>query len=227
MKSKFRKLIVFILVIVLSAAAAVTGFAVSAASGTTVTTRTSANKETGSLHTALRNGIWQILYKTGVTKLLAIDSLSQTMTLIDPDTGAGKTASFDYIEEMGLYQLHTGQKDASLNRRVIENNGNTAAVSDENGDIISLFYLDSAAKEDFCYYDLNQLGDMARACYEKEYGSSKGMTFSATMNADGSFFATIKGMKGNKKEIVYTVDMQSGKGTDSNFETVDLSRYAK
>lgn len=227
MKSKLSKLIAFLLVIILGAAAAVTGFAVSAASGTTVTARSSTEKGSRNLRSALRDGIWQVLYKTGVTKLLAIDSQARTVTLIEPDTGAGKTASFDYIEELGLYQLHTDQADPTLNRRVIENNGNTAAVSDENGDIISLFCLDSASKEDFRYYNLNQLCGMARACFEKEYGDSRGMRFTATMNADGSFFATISGMKDDKKEITYTVDMQTGRGTDSNFETVDLSQYAK
>ena len=162
-----------------------------------------------------------------MTKLLAVDSHAQTATLIEPETGTGKTASFDYIEELTLYKIHSGQEDTVLNRRVIENNGNTAVVSDENGDIISLFYLDSAAIEDFSYYNLTQLSSMARSCYEKEYGSSEGMTFSASMNADGSFFATISGMKGDKKEIAYTVDMQTGKGTDSHYENVDLSRYAK
>lgn len=225
MKSKLRKLIAFILVIVLGAAAAVTGFAVSAATDATVSS--TEKRENAPARSALRDGIWQVLYKTGVTKLLAIDSHARTVTLIEPDTGAGKTASFDYIEELGLYQLHTDQADPTLNRRVIENNGNTAAVSDENGDIISLFCLDSAPKEDFRYYNLNQLCGMARACFEKEYGDSRGMRFTATMNADGSFFATISGMKDDKKEITYTVDMQTGRGTDSNFETVDLSQYAK
>ena len=225
MKNKFNKLIAFILVIILGAAAAVTGFAASAASDATVTARSSTEKGSRAARSALRGGVWQVLYRTGVTKLLAIDSQAQVVTLIEPDTGAGKTASFDYIEELGLYQLHTDQAD--LNRRVIENNGNTAAVSDENGDIISLFYLDSGAIEDFRYYNLHQLADMARACFEKEYGDSKGMVFQATMNADGSFFATISGMRGNKKEIAYTIDMQTGRGTDSNYETVDLSKYAR
>lgn len=224
MKSKLSKLIAFLLVIILGAAAAVTGFAVSAASGATVTARSSTEKGSIESRSALRDGIWQILYKTGVTKLLTVDSQAQVATLIEPDTGMEKATSFDYIEELGLYQLHTDQGE--LNRRVIENNGNTAAVSDENGDIISLFCLDSAAKEDFRYYNLNQLRNMARTCFEKEYGDSRGMHFSASMNADGSFFATISGTKDDKKEIVYTVDMQTGKGTDSNFETVDLSRYA-
>lgn len=227
MKSKLKNLIVFILVIILGAAAAVTGFAVSAASDATVTTRSDTKKDVGSHRSALRGGIWQVLYKTGVTKLLAVDAQAQTATLIEPETGTGETASFDYIEELVLYKIHSDQEDTVLNRRVIENNGNTAVVSDENGDIISLFYLDSAAIEDFSYYNLTQLSSMARSCFEKEYGSSKGMTFSATMNADGSFFATISGMKGNKKEIAYTVDMQTGKGTDSHYENVDLSRYAK
>ncbi|WP_405343432.1 hypothetical protein [Ruminococcus sp.] len=227
MKCRFRKLIAFILVIILGAAAAVTGFAVSAASGTTVTDRASTEKGSGVTRSSLRDGIWQVLYKTGVTKLLAINSQARTMTLIEPDTSADKTVSFDYTEELELYKLRSEQADAALNRRVIENNGNTAAVSDENGDIISLFYLDSTAQEDFHYYNLNQLSDMARLCFEKEYGNSKGISFSSTMNADGSFFATINGMKGDQKEITYTVDMQTGRGTDSHYETVDLSKYAK
>ena len=225
MQSKFRKLIAFILVIILGAAAAVTGFAVSAASGTTVSTRSAAKRAEAPSRSALRAGIWQVLYKTGVTKLLAIDTRSLTATLIDPDTGSKRTASFDYIEELELYKLRPDQSDTTLNRRVIENNGNTAAVSDENGDIISLFYLDNADAESFDFYTLEQLGDMARACFEKEYGSSIGMTFRATMNADGSLFATISGMKGDKKEITYTVDMQTGKGTDGNFDQIDLSKY--
>lgn len=227
MKNKCRKMVAFILVIILSVAAAVTGFAVSAASGTTVTTRSGAKKDAGSTHTALRDGIWQVLYKTGVTKLLYVNAEDQTATLIDPDTGIGKTARFDYIHELDIYKLHSEDGKAVVNRRVIENNGNTAAVSDENGDIISLFYLDNAAIDDFDYYNLYQLADMARSCYEKKYGSSDGIIFSATMNADGSFFATVSGMKNDSTVVSYTVDMQTGKGTDSAFENVDLSKYAK
>ena len=85
MKSKLKNLIAFILVIILGAAAAVTGFAVSAASDATVTTRSDTKKDVGSHRSALRGGIWQVLYKTGVTKLLAVDAQAQTATLIPAD----------------------------------------------------------------------------------------------------------------------------------------------
>ena len=204
MKSKLRKLIAFILVIVLGAAAAVTGFAVSAATDTTVSS-TEKREKTG---------------------LIAVDSVSQTVTAIEPDNGTCQTASYEYIDDMELYKIHTGD-DSSVNRRVIVNNGNTAAVSNEDGDVISLFYIDAADAKSFEFYTLDQLSRMARGCFEKEYGSSDGMVFSATMNADGSFYATINGMKGDKKEVTYTVDMLTGKGLDGNYETVDLSKYAE
>ena len=224
MKSKLRKMIAFILVIVLGAAATITGFAVSAAEGTTVTTRSAAKN--APIRSALRDGIWQVLYKTGVTKLVAIDSADHIVTLIEPDNGSCQTASFEYIEDLELYKIYVDEEE-SVNRRVIENTGNTAAVSDENGDVISLFCIDSSDIKSFDYYTLNQLSDMARGCFEKEYGSSDGMVFSATMNADGSFFATINGMRGDKKEVTYIVDMLTGKGTDGSFENVDLSKYAE
>ena len=224
MKSKLRKLIAFILVIVLGAAAAVTGFAVSAATDTTVSS--TEKRENAPARSALRDGIWQVLYKTGVTGLIAVDSVSQTVTAIEPDNGTCQTASYEYIDDMELYKIHTGD-DSSVNRRVIVNNGNTAAVSNEDGDVISLFYIDAADAKSFEFYTLDQLSRMARGCFEKEYGSSDGMVFSATMNADGSFYATINGMKGDKKEVTYTVDMLTGKGLDGNYETVDLSKYAE
>ena len=224
MKSKLRKLIAFILVIVLGAAAAVTGFAVSAATDATVSS--TEKRENAPARSALRDGIWQVLYKTGVTKLVAIDSADHIVTLIEPDNGSCQTASYEYIDDMELYKIHTGD-DSSVNRRVIANNGNTAAVSNEDGDVISLFYIDAADAKSFEFYTLDQLGMMARGCFEKEYGSSDGMVFSATMNADGSFYATINGMKGDKKEVTYTVDMLTGKGLDGNYETVDLSKYAE
>ena len=224
MKSKLRKLIAFILVIVLGAAAAVTGFAVSAATDTTVSS--TEKRENAPARSALRDGIWQVLYKTGVTGLIAVDSVSQTVTAIEPDNGTCQTASYEYIDDLELYKIHTGD-DSSVNRRVIANNGNTAAVSNEDGDVISLFYIDAADAKSFEFYTLDQLSRMARGCFEKEYGSSDGMVFSATMNADGSFYATINGMKGDKKEVTYTVDMLTGKGLDGNYETVDLSKYAE
>lgn len=224
MKSKLRKLIAFILVIVLGAAAAVTGFAVSAATDATVSS--TEKRENAPTRSALRDGIWQVLYKTGVTKLIAIDSANHTVALIEPDNGSYQTASYEFIDDLELYKIHTGD-DSSVNRRVIANNGNTAAVSNEDGDVISLFYIDAADAQSFAFYTLNQLGMMARGCFEKEYGSSDGMVFSATMNADGSFYATINGMKGDKKEVTYTVDMLTGKGLDGNYETVDLSKYAE
>ncbi|WP_405357630.1 hypothetical protein [Ruminococcus sp.] len=224
MKSKLRKLIAFILVIVLGAAAAVTGFAVSAATDATVSS--TEKRENAPARSALRDGIWQVLYKTGVTRLIAVDSVNQTVTAIEPDNGSCQTASYEYIDDLELYKIHTGD-DSSVNRRVIANNGNTAAVSNEDGDVISLFYIDAADAKSFEFYTLNQLGMMARGCFEKEYGSSDGMVFSATMNADGSFYATINGMKGDKKEVTYTVDMLTGKGLDGNYETVDLSKYAE
>ena len=224
MKSKLRKLIAFILVIVLGAAAAVTGFAVSAATDTTVSS--TEKRENAPARSALRDGIWQVLYKTGVTGLIAVDSVNQTVTAIEPDNGSCQTASYEYIDDLELYKIHTGD-ESSVNRRVIANNGNTAAVSNEDGDVISLFYIDAADAKSFEFYTLDQLGMMARGCFEKEYGSSDGMVFSATMNADGSFYATINGMKGDKKEVTYTVDMLTGKGLDGNYETVDLSKYAE
>lgn len=225
MKSKLKKLIAFILVIVLGAAAAVTGFAVSAASDATVSS--TEKRENAPVRSALRDGIWQVLYKTGVTRLIAVNSQNQTVTVIEPDNGSYKTASFEYIDDLELYKIYGENDNTSVNRRVIENNGNTAAVSDENGDVISLFCIDASDAQSFEFYTLNQLSDMARACFEKEYGSSDGMIFSATLNADGSFFATINGMRGDKKEVTYTVDMQTGKGTDGSFENVDLSKYAE
>ena len=224
MKSKLRKLIAFILVIVLGAAAAVTGFAVSAATDATVSS--TEKRENAPARSALRDGIWQVLYKTGVTRLIAVDSASQTVTAIEPDNGSRQTASYEFIDDLELYKIHTGD-ESFVNRRVIANNGNTAAVSNEDGDVISLFYIDAADAKSFEFYTLNQLGMMARGCFEKEYGSSDGMVFSATMNADGSFYATINGMKGDKKEVTYTVDMLTGKGLDGNYETVDLSKYAE
>ena len=224
MKSKLRKLIAFILVIVLGAAAAVTGFAVSAATDATVSS--TEKRENAPARSALRDGIWQVLYKTGVTRLIAVDSASQTVTAIEPDNGSCQTASYEYIDDLELYKIHTGD-ESFVNRRVIANNGNTAAVSNEDGDVISLFYIDAADAQSFEFYTLDQLGDMARGCFEKEYGSSDGMVFSATMNADGSFYATINGMKGDKKEVTYIVDMLTGKGTDGSFENVDLSKYAE
>ena len=224
MKSKLRKLIAFILVIVLGAAAAVTGFAVSAATDATVSS--TEKRENAPARSALRDGIWQVLYKTCVTGLIAVDSVNQTVTAIEPDNGSCQTASYEYIDDLELYKIHTGD-DSSVNRRVIANNGNTAAVSNEDGDVISLFYIDAADAKSFEFYTLDQLGMMARGCFEKEYGSSDGMVFSATMNADGSFYATINGMKGDKKEVTYTVDMLTGKGLDGNYETVDLSKYAE
>ena len=224
MKSKLRKLIAFILVIVLGAAAAVTGFAVSAATDATVSS--TEKRENAPARSALRDGIWQVLYKTGVTRLIAVDSANQTVTAIEPDNGSCQTASYEYIDDLELYKIHTGD-DSFVNRRVIANNGNTAAVSNENGDVISLFYIDAADAKSFEFYTLDQLSKMARGCFEKEYGSSDGMVFSATMNADGSFYATINGMKGDKKEVTYTVDMLTGKGLDGNYETVDLSKYAE
>lgn len=224
MKSKLRKLIAFILVIVLGAAAAVTGFAVSAATDTTVSS--TEKRENAPARSALRDGIWQVLYKTGVTRLIAVDSANQTVTAIEPDNGSCQTASYEYIDDLELYKIHTGD-ESFVNRRVIANNGNTAAVSNEDGDVISLFYIDAADAQSFEFYTLDQLSKMARGCFEKEYGSSDGMVFSATMNADGSFYATINGMKGDKKEVTYTVDMLTGKGLDGNYETVDLSKYAE
>ena len=224
MKSKLRKLIAFILVIVLGAAAAVTGFAVSAATDTTVSS--TEKRENAPARSALRDGIWQVLYKTGVTRLIAVDSVNQTVTAIEPDNGSCQTASYEFIDDMELYKIHSGD-ESFVNRRVIANNGNTAAVSNEDGDVISLFYIDAADAKSFEFYTLDQLSKMARGCFEKEYGSSDGMVFSATMNADGSFYATINGMKGDKKEVTYTVDMLTGKGLDGNYETVDLSKYAE
>ena len=100
MKSKLRKLIAFILVIVLGAAAAVTGFAVSAATDTTVSS--TEKRENAPARSALRDGIWQVLYKTGVTRLIAVDSASQTVTAIEPDNGSSQTASYKFIDDMEL-----------------------------------------------------------------------------------------------------------------------------
>lgn len=226
MKNTFKKLIAFIFVIVFSAAAAVTGIAVSAASGSTVTTRTTDKTETDS-RSALKSGVWQAIYKTGESKLFFIDNEEHSFSLIDPSMGIGVPSRFDYLPELTMYKLHIGWEGNTENWRMIENNGITAAVSDESGDVISLFYLANDTIDTFEYYTLNELSEMARGFYDARHGSSEGIDFSAAMNADGSFFATVTGMKDGNKVVSYSVDMQTAKGTDDAFETIDLSRFAQ
>lgn len=226
MKAKLNRIIVFILVIILSAVAAVTGFAVSAASGTTVSTRASA-KKSEEARCDLKDGVWQALYKTGESRLFFINSEENSFSLINPDKGIGLPSQYEYLPGLGIYKLHIASEENTENWRVIENNNNTAAISNAEGDVITLFYLSNESIGTFTYYTLDELSGMARACYEKQYGSSEGIEFSATMNADGSFFANINGTKDGEKVVSYTVDMQTAKGTDNAFETVDLSQFAK
>lgn len=227
MKTHFNKIIAFILVIILSAVAAITGFAVSAASGSDVSARLSEKNGENASRPELRDGVWQALYKTGESKLFFIDREESSFSLINPDLGIGVPSRFEYIPELGIYKLHVGCEGNVENWRVIENNDITATVSDANGDLISLFYLANDNIDTFRYYTLNELSDMARAFYEKQHGSSEGIDFVAAMKADGSFFATITGMKNDEKVVSYTVDMETAKGTDNAYETVDLSQFAE
>ena len=227
MKTHFNKIIAFILVLILSAAAAITGFAVSAASGSDVSAHVSDGKGDNASQAELKDGVWQALYKTGESNLFFINREESSFSLIDPKKGIGVPSRFEYIGESGMYKLHIGCEENVENWRLIENNGNTAAVCDENGDVISLFYLSNDTIDTFRYYTLDELSQMARACYEKHHDSSEGIDFIATMKADGSFFATITGLKNDKKVIRYNVDMQTAKGSDNAFETVDLSQYAE
>lgn len=225
MKSRFRQILVFVLVIVLSGAAAITGFAVSAASENHVTSRANSQSAGASAGSALKSGVWQALYKTGDSRLFFIDDEEKSFSLIDPELGIGLPSRYEYLPEMEIYKLHIACEDNVENWRVIENNDITAVVSDAQGDVISLFYLGSESMGSFNYYTLSELSEMARACYEKQYGSSKGVEFKATMNADGSFYATVTGTKDGQKVVSYLVDMQTGKGTDDSFESVDLSQF--
>lgn len=224
MKMTFKKVIAVILVVAFSAAAAITGFAVSAASHSNPGT-SSADKNTALSRPALADGVWQAVYPDGSSRLFFIDSKESAFSLIDPELGIGLPSRFDYFSETGIYRLQIGYEGNEESWRLIDNTGRNATVSDANGDLITLYYITNASFSDFSCYSLSELSNMAKAYFEAKNGSSDDIAINAEITTDGSFYAVITGTKNGGEIFRYTVDMITGTGTDSNYNKIDLSPY--
>ena len=225
MKTDLRKIIAFILVIILCAAATVTGFAVSAADHTDH--RAADNKNAVSYsRPALKDGVWQAVYENDDSKLFFINSEEHSFSLINADMGIGIPSRFDYDASTGIYKLQIGYEGNEESWRVIDNSGSTATVSDARGDLITLYYIAGDSSDSFRYYSLYELKEMARGYYEAHQGSSEGVDFTATMLNDGSFHAVITGEKNGVTVASCTVDMISAAGTDGSYNAIDLSPFA-
>lgn len=224
MKTDLRKVIAFILVIILCAAATVTGFAVSAADRSD---RLAADSKTAGSdpRPALKDGVWQAVYENDDNKLFFINSEEHSFSLINADMGIGIPSRFDYDASTGIYKLQIGYEGNEESWRVIDNSGGAATVSDARGDLITLYYIAGESFDSFRYYSLYELKEMARAYYEAHQGSSEGVDFTAAMLNDGSFHAVITAEKNGTEAASYTVDMTTAAGTDSSYNAVDLSPY--
>ena len=229
MKIDFKKPIAIILVIVFCAAATVTGFAVSAASHSNAAydpASTADEKTTDFSKPALKDGVWQAVYEDGHSLYFFINEEMDSFSLIHPEKGIGIPSRYDYISAIGMYKLYAGSVDNELDWRVIDNNGVTAAVSDENGEIISLYYISDETIDSYTYYTYEELCEMAQAYYEAQHGSAEDVSFSAMLQPDGTGMVVITGEQGAEQVITLTVDIQTGIGTDNLGNTVDLSVYA-
>lgn len=225
MKTDLKKVIVFFLVIILCAAATVTGFAVSAADYSDHPAASSENTGSNS-RPALKDGVWQAVYENDDSKLFFINTEEQSFSLINADLGIGLPSRFDYDASTGIYKLQIGYEGNEESWRVIDNSGSTATVSDARGDLITLYYIAGESFDSFRCYSLYELREMARAYYEAHQGGSEGVDFTAAMLNDGSFHAVITGEKNGVTVASYTVDMTTAAGTDSSCSAVDLSSYA-
>ena len=224
MKSEFKKVLMMILVIMLCAAATITGFTVSAAHRTNAPRSADENDRPG--RPALKNGVWQAKYENGDDKLFFINEEERSFSLVSADMGVGLPSRYDYDNTTGIYKLSVGYEGNEESWRVIDNSGSAATVSNAHGDIINLHYISGDSAETFHWYTLGELREMARRYYEANHGDSTGVVFTSTMCDDGSFFATITATKDHRQAARYTVDMVTAKGNDEGYHPIDLSLYS-
>lgn len=219
MKYDLRKVIAMILVIVICAAAAVTGFAVSAAEHS----HTTGSSQNG-VRPALKDGVWKAVREDGV-QLFFINESERSFSLIDPELGIGLPSRYEYNPDTGIYKLQIGYVGNEENWRVIDNSGRTATVSDADGDLITLYYISNEGIDSFSYYTLSELSEMARTYYESRNGSSDGVDFRADMLTDDTFYAAVTAEKDGVQLACYTVDLISGAGYDAQNNPVNLAAF--
>lgn len=228
MKNDFLKPIAIILVILFCTAATITGFAVSAATHSNVAydpaTQTEKADE-GSIP-PLRDGVWQAVYEDGSSKYFFIEDRERSFSLIDPDMGIGLPSTYEYNDKIGMYKLQVAYAGNELDWRVIDNNGATAVVSDENRELITLHYISDETLDSFRFYSYRELCEMAKAQYASEHDDADRLVTKAKLNTDGKGLVTITAELDGEQVASYSVDICTGIGTDHLSETVDLSVYA-
>ncbi len=146
LKSNLRKFIAVALVIILSAAGAITGIAVSAASHSNAALPATVGQTADFSTPALKDGTWNAFYPDGTVLHFVISAEEDSFAIMDPDMGIGVPGRFEYIPAIGMYKIFFGSIDNELDWRVIDNSGDSAVVSNENSEIIHLTYLSESTE---------------------------------------------------------------------------------
>lgn len=228
MKIDFLKPIAIILVILFCAAATITGFAVSAATHSNVAFSPAAKTncvDEGSMP-ALKDGVWQAVYEDGSSMYFFIRDKDHSFSLINPDKGIGLPSTYAYNDKIGMYKLQVAYADNEKDWRVIDSNGATAVVSDENRELITLHYVSDETFESFNFYSYEELREMAKAYYAAQHDNADRLVVSAKLNTDGKGLVVIAAQLDGEQVASYSVNIRTGIGTDNLGETVDLSAFA-
>ena len=230
MKTNPMKLAAIIAVLVCCAVATIAGFTVSAANHARIATSDKTDRSADAELPALKDGVWQAVYSDNSSKLLFIDQKKESFSIIDPEYDMGVPSRCEYDTETGIYKLQVGYEGNEERWRIIDNNGDTATVSDANSDLLTLYYISDTAFDEngyaFEYYSLYELTQMAQHYYTGLYDSIDGLDFHAEMTADGTMTAIITVSKNHETVETYTIDMVTARGSDSSKDAIDFSVYA-
>ena len=176
----------------------------------------------------LKQGVWQAVGINGKSDYIEINNNVQTMKLSSSENNIGVTAVFEYTPSTGTYTVHPGAYSNVETWQLTSNSGEMATLTKSNGQSFSLFYMGYGHVKDF--YSLNQLTQMSKNYFAWYYGSANDACFVANLKNDGSGEAvvTVYGRDTMHQVIVdvYTINVRTGVGIDSNLHVIDFANFA-
>lgn len=170
--------------------------------------------------TAFTPGTW--LSDAGQYYFFDADGASGRTVSLEDGTGVG----FSYTVDGSQATFSIGAADNS-SVCTVTMDGDTAALTWEEGPMEHLTYVSDQGSEDFQFYSNQELADMALAYY-KEHNSGQdnsNLTAAAQTNEDGSASIQVYENLGdhNSTAAWYTVDRTTGTGTDASGGEINLT----
>ena len=220
MKSSAIKITAVILTIAVVAAASITGLAIAAAGGCNA-----AAMSESPAHPELCNGVWQAVYGDGSSVYYIVDENEAAIDTLSAENGMGLPSRYQYDPSTGIYKIQLAYEGNEVIWRLIENSGGTAVLSDENGELLTMYYIGKGDLFSYEFYSCEELRAMAKGFYESRCGSMNA-DYDARLSTDGSNKMIVTVRENGSAVERYTVSAVTGAGTDLSGNSVDLSPFA-